>query len=298
MGQGLTATTRDVRVPKSAKLAMVGLVVGIALGTAVPGIALGFGLTHQVCDQGSVVGSSGWLSAPAGVVAAPPGGLISWHFQQNGTAAYSLTPTNWTISILDVLNWTAVAQSLVTEQGRGPSVPCPSIALLPPREGNDMCTGCQLAAGAPAGVGMKTVIPSQVVELSHPTSILNGSYPPTPLGTFRWNISHGDIYMDFGNLSSLGGDAAAYQASPGGPYSGLSIRVQLNEVQFGIPIFTPHGAEIVVPSSSRDWGALAGGILNVTYIFPGAGDNRTWSAYAAGAGSSYPLGGFLFEEDS
>lgn len=294
MGPALTA-----RLPRGPWLASIAL--GVAVGVSLVGLSLSVGMTHRECTQGAVLGWSGPLAAPIALGVPPPGGLVTWSYAfhtPSGAFASSgfSSSNNSTLAAYLLLNWTAVRQTSVEVPGWGQSADCPSLHLLTPSSDGSSCFGCQLAPGVPGGVGEKTIIPLTSRWGSNPTPDLNGSYPASPLGTFSWNITGGTIYLNFGDLSGFAGNASAYPAYPGGPYAGMALSLVATEVGFGIPIHLLNGSNVTVASGSPQWmgGSTLG--IHLTYIFPGAGDNRTWAMFAAGAGSAYPLGGYLFEQ--
>ncbi len=280
------------------KVSLPSLAVGIAAGVLLSGAVLGVGVTHLECSQGSVVGWSGSLATPIALGIPPPGGLVNWSFSLGSSSGSMQQPVNSTSFDYAVMNWTAVAETPITVAGWGPSAAgCPSLRLVYPITANGGCAGCSLAPGVPGGIGEKTVIPEVVSLGSVETPYLNASYPTLPLGTFSWNIvGGGGIYTDFSNLTQFGGAARAYQQYPGAPFSGLELNVVVHDVGFGVPIHLRNGTLVILPSDTPQWSPGTGLDLQISYIFPGAGDNRTWAMYAAGAGSPYPLGGYLFEE--
>ena len=279
---------------------IVAVVIGVAVGVTFTTVVVGVGVSHQACAQGEVVGWSGNLAAIDALGVPPPGGLVNWTFFINNSASGgsewggTTAPVNSTEVDLTVQNWTAVAETPVTESGWGHAVACPAFQILPPSPAGGSCLGCVLAPGVPGGVGERTAIPQVGFRGSTPTPLLNGSYPSTPLGTFSWSIVDGDLYTNFGNLTGFSG--YAYQPKFGGPYAGLAIHASIDEVGFGIPIHFLNGTELTIPSGAPQ-GLLGGNLeIQVTYIFPGIGGNSTWAMYAAGGGSDYPLGGYLFEQ--
>lgn len=287
----------------SSRPLIASLSLGVALGMALTGLSFGFGVTHQGCAQGATVGWSGTISAPYALAAPPPGGLVNYSYNFNAptgpesSSRNTIVPANYSEADTQEMNWTAVSESPVRLPGWGTDVPCPPLKLLPATLIGAFCDGCVLAPGVPGGIGEKTVIPITSSLAGHPTPILNGSYPAVPVGTFSWNISAtGELYVNFDNLSEFEGNATPYQPHLGAPYAGLEIHVVVHEVGFGVPIQLLNGSEVTLPSGSPQF--LSGSTLtiNLAYIFPGAGDNRTWAMFAAGAGSPSPLGGYLFEE--
>jgi hypothetical protein len=293
--------TGDSMVPVRRPL-LVGLVAGVALGVALPALVLGLVATHQDCVRGDVLGWSGHLAVPLALGVPPPGGFVNWSFAfvtHSGpwsSSGRTVSPSNSTEVQFMVVNWTAYAESPVTTVGWGPSPACPPIALGAP---NILPTGCSciLTPGVAGGVGVRTAIPSQGAWGADPTPLLNGSYPASPVATFSWNITHGDLFVTFlSGASRFLGDVTPYQSYHGAPYSGLALQVHQNETDFGIPVHLLNGTTLTLPSGTPQW--LSGSTLTVTetYIFPGANDNQTWAMYVAGGGSPYPLGGYLFEQ--
>jgi hypothetical protein len=76
------------------------------------------------------------------------------------------------------------------------------------------------------------------------------------------------------------------------------LRVAVYEIQFGVPIHFLNGTVATIPSGTPEWTPGTNLTIEVTYIFPGPGNNETWNIYAAGGGGAYPLGGYLFEQAS
>jgi len=281
---------------RSSRPVVVGLVVGIALGSALSGVTLGLGVTHQECSRGPVVGWSGHLAALIALGVPPPGGLVNWSYTWGGDSGSMDTPANSTLADYTLLNWTAVSETPVTKPGWGPGQSCPPIALEAPTEVGTSCGGCLLAPGVVGGVGARTVLPVQGSFESDPTVLLDGLYPSSPLGSFEWNISNGAIYIDFAGARQFAGDATPYQPSTGAPYAGLELHVTVSEVQFGVPIHLLNGTIVTFPSGTPQWLPGTHLTIHLTYIFPGPGNNETWNIYAAGGRGVYPLGGYLFEQ--
>ena len=236
------------------------------------------------------------LDRPLAVAIPPPGGLVSYSYSFDNSGGSSLVPTNWTVFAFQFLNWSAVKETPVTLAGWGSNIGCPALKLMAPKFGNGSGEGIPLVPGVPGGVGERTILPEIIHWGSTSTPYLNASYPASPLGTFSWNLSHGDLYTDFSNLSAFTDYAAPYQPTPGAPFAGMTLQVSVDEVGFGVPIHLLNGTEVTIASGTPEWLPGSSLIVHMTYIYPGSGDNQTWAMYSAGVGSPFPLGGYLFDQ--
>jgi hypothetical protein len=245
-------------------------------------LAVGGGLPfHYACVQGALRGQGGLLNTPAAVYVPPPGGQV--------TAEGSLPPIGWsavsfndTRAVLTYLNWTLYANRSVLVAGPGESVSCPANDLES-ESGDSTLILWSIGPGAPAGIGERVTVPTTITGLAEPSGVIDGSYPSSPLGNFTWYVHGTEVYArGSASLTAAGVNVSANQTE-------LVIRTGSYVAHFGVPILLTNGTTQVFP------GTLAVN-SSTTYVFPATTDQGTWDVYAAGAGSPYSIGGYLFEQ--
>jgi hypothetical protein len=277
----------------------VGLCVGLVVGVALPLVALGVGVTHVVCNQGSALGWGGRLLAtPLNVAVPPPGGFVNYSVtvSMNGSEVqtyFSPLPSNASVASWLSYNWTAYSETASTTPGWGPAPKCPAYALAPGAlygGGN-----CFLAAPTPAGIDERSAIPDDLNSCGSPSALINATYGASPISNFDWvNTSQGEQF-------SVPTGPGSYQLTAGPFFEhqqlyGFGVSVRLSSIQFGLPIpVRSGGVEDFAASLPEDVPGLSlQGSL--TYVFPAATDQGSWDVYLAGPGSPYSVGGLLFEQ--
>jgi hypothetical protein len=79
-----------------------------------------------------------------------------------------------------------------------------------------------------------------------------------------------------------------------GQVIGLGVEIHVQFLYFGVPIHLLTGTtEVVTGSLQLEGPYTSGWTESITYVLPLSDDQGNWSAYVAGAGSPYPLGGLL-----
>ena len=217
----------------------------------------------------------------------------------NSTSGSTDYPMNSTTTDFSIYNWTATTESPTTVLGWGANVPCPSALLSVPGYSVGGCTGCPVAPATPAGVGGRSQIPSQFGSGYGPNPLssveINATYPSAPLATFSWNWTGSGIMVgDVHNFSNFIGSTESFYEH--GAFVGLGLKILLTEIQFEVPIRLSSGVVEAFPASLPSAIPTASLIIHITYIFPASVDQGTWDMYAAGGGSTDPVGGFLFEQ--
>lgn len=281
----------------------IALVIGVAAGLATPGIALGF---HFDCIRGARVGWSGYIRTPYMVAVPPPGGFVNFTASfWNVTGGYGSTdsrdyPSSNIVVSDQNRNWSLYHQQSKLVVGLGQNPSCPANVLTVSGYPADWATGTLPNTSTPAGIGERSTVPSQysfdIEPLAGPTAVLNGSYGLQPLLNFSWH-QVGVGFVSVTSTEALGNLSISVKPIWNGTvFVGLGLTTNLTEIQFGIPILAQSGSLGIyvasLPSDSPNWGLLN----HVTYVFPSSTDQGTWSIYAAGAGSAFPLGGYLFEQ--
>lgn len=294
--------------PHNPRPAVVAILVGVALGLVLPYVAVSISLTHTECLRGPVLGSTGPLVSPYFVVAAPPGGLVWYHYTVwsnwtvNGTtysqssAGFPEYPVNDTESDFGGYNWTLYSVTSRTVHGEGPSPSCPGSTLVA-GETSWSCGGCQVAGPVAPGLGNRVVIPSAFPGSTDPSALLNGSYGSSPAFSFQW--SGGPSGVQWTPPVSTPSPVQIAPYYNGSTLIGLGLKVQIPVTFFGVPITLGNGqTEVVEGSLQQDNPTTTGYNCAATYIFPISDDQGIWDAYTAGSSSAYPLGGLLFIQRS
>lgn len=288
---------------------LIGLILGVSLGIALPATALGVGATHTVCVEGAVMGWSGLIATPTVVGLAPPGGLVNVSYSEHVTvsstyswtdSAASAEPVNDSSVDVGVSNWTLV--SILAEQipGWGPVVHCPTFSwgrgsLNGLVSGG--CDGCQIAPPVPGGIGNRLEVPTQFYYDSVPSTILNASYTSSPAATFTWNGSARDVtWSSTGPLENLTSYVGPFYE--GKVLVGLGVQVHYSSIHFGVPIQLTDGSREVIPASfpadiPGPW-ENATIAIDYSYVFPLSTSQGSWQVYVPGLGSPYATGGLLF----
>jgi hypothetical protein len=287
------------------RLTLVSLVIGVAVGLALPMGVLGIGITHQGCTVGPIIGWSGDLASPWYLALAPPGGFVNYSFwvqwtwsnHSYGFGGYTDVPVNATDSDFDVYNWTLQSERPTQVWGLGPSTPCPKYVLGLVSAG--WSCACIVAPPTPGGVGQRLVVPSPFYSGSTPSAVINASYDAGPIGSVTFQPMDGGIeWSNPGNLSGLPvTDGPFYE---GGELVGLGFTIRMTTPHFGVPIrfvngtvedFTgtlPMNLWPTDPPQSMTYQC------EMTYILPLTPTPQAWNIYAAGEGSPYSVGGLLF----
>ncbi len=259
----------------------VAIVVGSVAALTIVMVSGGGVPFHYACVQGPILGDSGLLNSPAAVYVPPPGGQV--------IAQGSLPPIGWsaasfnsTTAVLTVLNWSLFANRSVLVAGPGESVSCPPNDLES-ENGNSTNVGWTIGPGAPAGIGQRVTVPTTITGLGVPSAVIDGSYPPSPLGNFTWYIHGSEVYSRGSpSLTGAGVDVSANATE-------LVIHTESTAAHFGVPIVLTNDTTQVFP-------AMIVVNSSTTYVFPASTDQGTWDVYAAGDGSPYSIGGYLFVE--
>jgi len=290
----------------------VALAMGTVLGVAASTLALGLGSAPTPCIRGGVLGSSGPTITPDAVVVPPPGGLVNWSVGQAEPAqagylglggSSSALPVNASGISISVRNWTlyAVTSGGVPTLTRHGS--CPAYELIASSMSWGGLAGNLPGGSAPAGVGERSLVPVDIQGGWLPASLrnyssvaLNGSYGPAPVASFAWrSIGGGEVDVRApANLSARFSYVGPVEIN--GVFVGLGLTATLSEIAFGVSILN-RGSVVGTFAAGEPSGYPDVRLsIQVSYIFPATVDQGTWAVYTAGAGSSYPLGGYLFEQ--
>jgi hypothetical protein len=231
-------------------------------------------LFHTACEAGGVLGSSGPLWTTLGVYVPPPGGSARGVSVLNGTG-FGGGGQNST-AIFGTYNWTLVVNRTVQVAGSGVSENCPADSLVALSD-HATCI-CSLGPGVPAGIGQRVELNTTSWE---PSSVVDANYSATPVGSISWQVAGSGFDLD--ESASLADSGLLFRWVNQSLDANLTTRLD----QFGIPIRLLSGGTEVV-------GGTFPVNSTITYSFPAATDQGTWSVYSAGEGSPYPIGGYLF----
>lgn len=122
----------------------------------------------------------------------------------------------------------------------------------------------------PAGVGERSEIPTELPSSDNASVEINASYPATPSATFSWSSS-GSGGITLGNVYNFSTYILPSVTGPfyvGHDFIGLGLRIQLPEIQFGVPIRMLNGTVEVIPSALPSAVPAASLSITVTYVFP------------------------------
>lgn len=298
------------------------LSAGVAVGLILASLSLGVGSTHVACSRGALVGWSGVLAAPDAIGLSPPGGAVTFSWENNwgnvggaGGGDIRGGPTslwNSTNAYFEVDNWTLYSVVSRTLAGPGERTPCPTYDVGTGTPGNQTvpwggCAGCPVANATPPGVGERLEIPRQI-NYSIPnasvwvdTTFLDAGYGPVPNATLTWHVQAGQI-VDSG--LSLGADRPV-QLWPyynGTRLFGLAISVTYTSMGLDIPVRLLNGTMIDIgqtyPGDMFLGGDSTSYFANFTYILPAVSDQGTWQVYTAGSGGPLSIDGLLFVQSS
>lgn len=296
------------------------LAVGIAVGVALSVLALGASVahpTHVVCVEGPVLGWSGPLASPETIGVAPPGGYVDYYVdvfnpgQTNYTGSFeeAPSPSNVTNADLQVFNWTLRSQATSTVSGSGPAVFCAKVVLVPtqniPASDPSNRTMWPVLPSVAAGVGHRTVVPSQFNVGTIPSVSIDESYPLTPIGNFTWDIAKNDtewsITPDPALIHMRDLRLEPWNWPPTGGFFGTEIALSIANFSFGVPIHLLNGTEETVPASfpaNWIWNTTGHTVFagELDYMIPMTTGEGTWEVYLAGGGDSLSPGGLLFEQ--
>ena len=290
----------------------IGIVLGVVVGVALAGAVLGIGTTHIVCSAGPVLGQSGTLVAPWEVEIAPPGGYVNMSYQVQTVFNQSLTvgfggwndvPLNSTHADVSGYNWTLRGEQASVVAGWGPDPACTGRTLVATpalANGSSGCAGCPVGASVPAGVGERTVVPTQFSYNGVPSVLINASYGATPVADFSWDVTDGaPVWSNPGDFDGLPVSLGPFYEA--GRLYGLGITISFTSLGFEVPIVLTSGQTIDLPASfpaafSPGIGATTTLSEVMTYILPATSGQGTWAVYLPGNGGPYSLGGLLFEQ--
>lgn len=282
------------------------LAVAAAIGFAITAVSFGVGATHIVCSQGPVLGWSGTLASPIAIAPAPPGGYVNSSYSlttvynstyEAGESGWSDLPQNSSSADSEDLNWTLFSERSTTALGWGSEAQCNGDVLVP-GTGLGGCGGCVVAPPAPAGIGQRLVVPSQLYNDSS-SALINASYSPTPIATITWSGNQSGVQWT--NPAALSDRATIGPFYEYGHLFGLGISVRQSSIGFGVPIhLLAGGNEIVTASFPQDWPAGPPGgttlTIEMTYVLPESSAQGTWAVYLPGGEGSFSPGGLLFEQ--
>ncbi len=282
---------------------LASLALGVAAGLGIPTVVLGVAPYHDVCVTGQILGWSGPVDAPATIAISPPGGHVNFSVNQinvgppwyGGLGSFGSTyPESGVGFVSSVRNWTLRAVVAEREFGSGENASCAPYSLTASTVSQVSYVGTLGIGGAPAGIGVRSPTPTQL-DGPAPSVDLAASYTLQPLVTFSWH-ANGDqvIVSSASNLSAFFSHVG--QEVVNGSPAGLGLEANFNEIGFGVPIRNNVTALGTFPATEP--GGFPGVTLQIhlTYILPADDDQGSWAVYYAGAGSTYPLGGYLFEQ--
>jgi len=292
----------------------VALAVGCVIGVATSTLLLGLGSASTLCFRGPALGSSGPTISPDAVAVPPPGGFVNWSVGQTeghlggylglGDSSSSF-PVNASGLSFSVRNWTlysVTAGGVPTLMRHGS---CPAYELVASTVSWGGLAGSLPGRSASAGIGERSLVPVQLEggwlpgDLRNYSSVfLNGSYGPAPVASFSWHsIGGGEVDVRAPvNLSAQFSYVGPVRVN--GSFIGLGLRATLSEITFGVSILS-RGSVVGIFAGGEPSGFPGVHLsIQITYILPATVDQGTWAVYAAGGGSGYPLGGYLFEQTS